>query len=112
MLIDLHAQAICRAARAGKHIFCEKPVAFSPGPIREALAAVHEAGVQLQVGFNRRFDPSLLKLQQAVRDGVVGELQGLRIINRDPKRRTSSLFSALEVSSSTSRFTTSTPCDS
>ena len=82
---DLHVEAICRAARAGKHIFCEKPVAFSPGPIREALAAVHEAGVQLQVGFNRRFDPSLVKLQQAVRDGVVGELQGLRIINRDPE---------------------------
>jgi myo-inositol 2-dehydrogenase/D-chiro-inositol 1-dehydrogenase len=82
---DLHVEAICRAARAGKHIFCEKPVAFSPGPIREALAAVQEAGVQLQVGFNRRFDPSLLKLQQAVRDGAVGELQGLRIINRDPQ---------------------------
>ena len=82
---DLHAEAICRAARAGKHIFCEKPVAFVPGPIREALAAVEKSGVQLQVGFNRRFDPSLVKLRQAVRDGAVGELQGLRIINRDPR---------------------------
>jgi len=82
---DLHVEAICRAAQAGKHIFCEKPVAFTPGPIQEALTAVHEAGVQLQVGFNRRFDPSLLKLHSAVRDGAVGGLQGLRIINRDPK---------------------------
>jgi len=95
----LHVEAICRAAQAGKHIFCEKPVAFAAGPIREALAAVHGAGVQLQVGFNRRFDPSLMKVQQAVRDGAVGALQGLRIINRDPRapaiefvRRSGGLF--------------------
>ena len=96
---DLHVEAICRAAQAGKHIFCEKPVAFTPGPIREALAAVEKAGVQLQVGFNRRFDPSIVKLEQAVGDGAVGELQGLRIINRDPQapdvefvRRSGGLF--------------------
>jgi len=96
---ELHVDAICRAARAGKHIFCEKPVAFAPGPIREALAAVHESGVRLQVGFNRRFDPSLVKLRQAIQAGEAGELQGLRIINRDPKapdiefvRRSGGLF--------------------
>jgi len=81
----LHADTIRRAAEAGKQIFCEKPVAFAPEPIEEALAAVRAAGVQLQVGFNRRFDPSLLKLQQAVRDGVLGDLHSLRIVNRDPK---------------------------
>ena len=96
---ELHVDAICRAASAGKHIFCEKPVAFGPGPIQEALAAVDDAGVQLQVGFNRRFDPSLVKLRQAIESGAVGELQGLRIINRDPKapdiefvRRSGGLF--------------------
>jgi myo-inositol 2-dehydrogenase/D-chiro-inositol 1-dehydrogenase len=74
----LHVETICRAA-------CEKPVGFAPAPIVEALDAVREAGVQLQVGFNRRFDPSLQKLQLAVRDGAVGDLHSLRIVNRDPK---------------------------
>ncbi|TNF72383.1 MAG: inositol 2-dehydrogenase, partial [Acidobacteria bacterium] len=74
-----------RAAEAGKQIFCEKPVGFAPEPIAEALDVVREAGVQLQVGFNRRFDPGLQELQRAVRDGAVGELHNLRVVNRDPK---------------------------
>lgn len=82
---ELHIAAIRRAAEAGKHVYCEKPLAFEPGPIQQALAAVETAGVQLQVGFNRRFDPSLQKLQQAVHAGVVGDLHSLRVINRDPK---------------------------
>jgi myo-inositol 2-dehydrogenase/D-chiro-inositol 1-dehydrogenase len=81
----LHVETIRRAAEAGKQIFCEKPVAFAPGPIEEVLAAVREAGVQLQVGFNRRFDPSLRELEQAVRRGEVGELHSLRVVNRDPR---------------------------
>jgi myo-inositol 2-dehydrogenase/D-chiro-inositol 1-dehydrogenase len=81
----LHVELIRRAAQEGKHIYCEKPVAFEPAPIEEAVAAVKAAGVQLQVGFNRRFDPSIRRLARAVRDGEVGELHGLRVINRDPK---------------------------
>jgi myo-inositol 2-dehydrogenase/D-chiro-inositol 1-dehydrogenase len=81
----LHVETIKRAAEAGKQIFCEKPVAFSPERIEEALAAVGAAGVQLQVGFNRRFDPSVLKLRQEVSEGTLGELHSLRIVNRDPK---------------------------
>jgi myo-inositol 2-dehydrogenase/D-chiro-inositol 1-dehydrogenase len=80
-----HVELIRRAAAAGKHVFCEKPVAFEPEAIEEALAAVGAAGVQLQVGFNRRFDSSIRALADAVRGGEVGELHGLRIINRDPK---------------------------
>jgi myo-inositol 2-dehydrogenase/D-chiro-inositol 1-dehydrogenase len=80
----LHSELICRAAAAGKHIFCEKPVGFEEGPIRQAIAAAHEAGVQLQVGFNRRFDPDVCRLAEAVHSGEVGELHGLRVINRDP----------------------------
>jgi myo-inositol 2-dehydrogenase/D-chiro-inositol 1-dehydrogenase len=80
----LHVDTIRRAAAAGKQIFCEKPVAFSPEPIEETLAVVQDAGVQLQVGFNRRFDPGLLKLRQEVREGTLGELHSLRIVNRDP----------------------------
>lgn len=96
---ELHVEAIRHAAEAGKHVFCEKPVAFEPGSIQQALTAVKRAGVELQVGFNRRFDPSLKKLQQAIRDGVVGDLQSLRVVNRDPQapdiefvRRSGGLF--------------------
>jgi myo-inositol 2-dehydrogenase/D-chiro-inositol 1-dehydrogenase len=80
-----HVELIRRAAAAGKHIFCEKPVAFEPGLIEQAEAAVAAAGVKLQVGFNRRFDPGLLRMWLAVRAGEVGEIHQLRVTNRDPK---------------------------
>ena len=54
---DTHAQIIQDAAAAGKHIFCEKPIDFNLGRIDRTLAAVEKAGVKLQIGFNRRFDP-------------------------------------------------------
>jgi myo-inositol 2-dehydrogenase/D-chiro-inositol 1-dehydrogenase len=80
----LHIELIRRAAEAGKHIFCEKPVAFEPGPIDEVLRITADAGIQLQVGFNRRFDPSLLKASEAVRNGEVGDIHTIRVTNRDP----------------------------
>ena len=80
-----HVELIRRAAEAGKHIWCEKPVAFDPQSITSAIEAARAGGVQLQVGFNRRFDPSIRRLAEAVRQGEVGELNGLRIVNRDPK---------------------------
>jgi myo-inositol 2-dehydrogenase/D-chiro-inositol 1-dehydrogenase len=79
-----HVELIRRATQSGKQIFCEKPVAFEPGPIEEVIAAVRAAGVQLQVGFNRRFDPSICALAGAVQAGELGKLESLRIINRDP----------------------------
>ena len=80
-----HVEMIRRAAHAGKQIFCEKPVGFTPAAILEAIDAVNTAGVQLQVGFNRRFDPGICRLAEAVADGQVGELHSIRVINRDPK---------------------------
>jgi myo-inositol 2-dehydrogenase/D-chiro-inositol 1-dehydrogenase len=80
-----HAELIARAAAAGKHAFCEKPVAFEPETIEEVLKAVQGAGTKLQVGFNRRSDPSLLDLMDAVRSGQIGEVQTIRVTNRDPK---------------------------
>lgn len=80
-----HVELIRQAAAAGKHIYCEKPVAFEPQAIEQAQAAVKAAGVKLQVGFNRRFDPSLLQMWQAVQGGKVGEIHQLRVTNRDPK---------------------------
>lgn len=81
----VHVELIQRAAAAGKHIFCEKPVAFDPLRIEQAHAAAAAAGVKLQVGFNRRFDPGVVAMWQAVQDGQVGEVHHVRVTNRDPQ---------------------------
>jgi myo-inositol 2-dehydrogenase/D-chiro-inositol 1-dehydrogenase len=81
---DTHAGLIVEAARAGKHIFCEKPIAYDLTKIDEALTAVEKAGVKLQIGFNRRFDPNFRKVRQMVREGKIGDVHILRITSRDP----------------------------
>ncbi len=93
---DLHAVAICsatdthtpiiiEAAAAGKHIFSEKPLDFDLGRIDKALQAVEDAGVKLQVGFNRRFDPNFRKVKEMAAEGRIGEPHILRITSRDPE---------------------------
>ncbi len=82
---DTHAAIIADAARAGKHIFCEKPLALDLASIDEALAAVDAAGVKLQVGFNRRFDAALRRVQETVASGEIGRPCILRIASRDPE---------------------------
>jgi myo-inositol 2-dehydrogenase/D-chiro-inositol 1-dehydrogenase len=79
-----HAQLMVEAARAGKAIFCEKPVSLDLDEVDRALAAVQEAGVPFQIGFNRRFDPGHAAVAAAVRDGTVGEPHLARISSRDP----------------------------
>jgi myo-inositol 2-dehydrogenase / D-chiro-inositol 1-dehydrogenase len=81
---DTHAQYIVEAAKAGKHIFCEKPVDLSLDVIQEALDVVAKAGVKLMVGFNRRFDPNFAKIRQLVVDGKIGDPHILKITSRDP----------------------------
>jgi myo-inositol 2-dehydrogenase/D-chiro-inositol 1-dehydrogenase len=81
---DTHAQYIVEAAKAGKHIFCEKPVDLSLAVIQGALDAVAAAGVKLMVGFNRRFDPNFAKIKQLVADGKIGDPHILKITSRDP----------------------------
>ncbi len=82
---DSHAELIRQAAAAGKHAFCEKPVAFEPETIEGVLEAARSAGIKLQVGFNRRSDPSILDLMESVREGAVGDVHTIRVTNRDPK---------------------------
>ena len=82
---DTHAQIISEAAQAGKHIFCEKPIALDVEKIDQAIAAVKKAGVKLQVGFNRRFDPSFKKAKDLVARGTIGTPHLLRITSRDPE---------------------------
>ena len=81
---DTHAQMIEEAATAGKHIFCEKPIALDLDRIDRALAVVEENGVKLQVGFNRRFDSNHTRVRQAVLQGEIGQPHLLHIISRDP----------------------------
>lgn len=82
---DTHTTFIEQAAEAGKHIFCEKPIGLNLAAIDRALAAVDRAGVFLQVGFNRRFDPSFRKLRNMIAEGVLGVPYILRITSRDPE---------------------------
>jgi myo-inositol 2-dehydrogenase/D-chiro-inositol 1-dehydrogenase len=81
---DSHAQIIEEAAEAGKQIFCEKPIALDLAKIDRALAAVERAGVKLQIGFNRRFDPNFRRVRQVIATGQIGEPHLLRITSRDP----------------------------
>ncbi|HEY79523.1 MAG TPA: inositol 2-dehydrogenase [Caldilineae bacterium] len=81
---DTHADFIEQAAAAGKHIFCEKPIHLNLERIDRALDAVAKAGVKLQIGFNRRFDPSFQRARELVASGAIGDPHILRITSRDP----------------------------
>ena len=81
---DTHVEISQAAAEAGKHIFCEKPIAFDLEQIDETLAIVEKAGVKFQVGFNRRFDASFMRVREAVASGEIGEPHIMRITSRDP----------------------------
>ena len=80
-----HAEVIKDCAKAGKHIFCEKPIALDLARIDEALEAVELAGVKLQVGFNRRFDKNFQRVKEIVQSGELGRPCMLKITNRDPE---------------------------
>jgi myo-inositol 2-dehydrogenase / D-chiro-inositol 1-dehydrogenase len=81
---DTHAKIVVEAAEAGKHIFCEKPIALGLEKIDAALDAVEKAGVKLQIGFNRRFDPNFRKVRTMVAEGKIGTPHIIRITSRDP----------------------------
>jgi len=82
---DTHSEFSIKAAKAGKNVFCEKPVDSSISRIREVLAVIEETGVNFQVGFNRRFDHNFMTARKAVEDGRIGTPQMLRITSRDPE---------------------------
>ncbi len=81
---DTHAGIIAEAARRGKHVFCEKPIALDLKVIDSALEAVRKASVKLQIGFNRRFDANYRRVWELIREGRIGDLHTLRITSRDP----------------------------
>lgn len=81
---EAHADLIVAAARAGKGVFCEKPMSLTLADADRAIAAADEAGVVLQVGFNRRFDAGFRAAHDAIAAGSVGSVQLMRSLTRDP----------------------------
>lgn len=81
---NTHHDIIVAAAARGKHIFCEKPIDLNVEKIHSANAAVANSGVQMMIGFNRRFDPDFLRVREMIATGKVGEPHVLRITSRDP----------------------------
>ncbi|MFC0531978.1 Gfo/Idh/MocA family protein [Phytohabitans kaempferiae] len=79
-----HASLIQQIAAAGKPVFCEKPIAPDVAGTRAVLAAVQQAGVALQVGFQRRHDPGIAAIRAAVVEGRLGDLHLLRSCTHDP----------------------------
>lgn len=81
---DTHADLAIAAAKAGKAIFCEKPIDLSLKRVDQCLAAVKKAGVPMFVGFNRRFDPSFAALQARLGQGEIGSVEQVIVSSRDP----------------------------
>ena len=81
---DTHADLIEKFSRAGKAIFCEKPVDLNVERVRECLKIVDETEATLMVGFNRRFDPDFMALKAAIDAGQVGDVEMITITSRDP----------------------------
>jgi myo-inositol 2-dehydrogenase / D-chiro-inositol 1-dehydrogenase len=81
---DSHVDLVRRAARAGLHVFCEKPLALDIPGIEATIAVCRENKVALQVGLNRRFDPNALEMAAAVREGRIGRVLSMRVVARDP----------------------------
>jgi myo-inositol 2-dehydrogenase/D-chiro-inositol 1-dehydrogenase len=81
---DTHADLTVAAAKAGKHIFCEKPVDVSIPKVINALAGVKKAAVKLQIGFNRRFDHNFARIREYTQSGALGDVHLVRISSRDP----------------------------
>ncbi len=82
---DTHAEISIEAARAGKHIFCEKPIDFNLDRIKAVINEVDKAGVKFQVGFNRRFDHNFSKVKDTVEKGLIGAPHIIKITSRDPE---------------------------
>jgi len=80
-----HTQFITMGAKAGKAVFCEKPIDLDINKVNECMEAINGIDIPLQIGFNRRFDNSHAKVQQARVNKEIGELEMLIISSRDPE---------------------------
>lgn len=79
-----HAELLLRCSTLGVPIFCEKPVFADLGTAAEVQERIRAAGVEVHVGFQRRFDPGYVTAYTALRSGAIGELRRLHLITADP----------------------------
>ena len=82
---DTHSPISVEAIKAGKHVFCEKPIDHDVAKIKEVIDALKDSNVKYQVGFNRRFDHNFEAVQKAVADGKIGDTHIIKITSRDPE---------------------------
>ncbi len=82
---DTHSPISLEAIKAGKHIFCEKPIDHDVNRIKEVIEALKGTGLKYQVGFNRRFDHNFQAVQAAVAAGRIGKTELIKITSRDPE---------------------------
>tara|TARA_B100000795_G_scaffold80789_1_gene58072 strand:+ start:1110 stop:2090 length:981 start_codon:yes stop_codon:yes gene_type:complete len=80
-----HADLIEKCAKAGKPVFCEKPIDLSLERALACAKAVEESGIVCMLGFNRRFDPHMASLKSKVDANVIGLIQSLIITSHDPE---------------------------
>jgi predicted dehydrogenase len=69
---SMHAAQVIAAAKAGKHVFCEKPFTLTRRDAEDAVVAAKKAGITLALGYNRRFHPEMVKLRDRIRSGELG----------------------------------------
>lgn len=81
---DTHADLIEAFAKAGKAIFCEKPIDLSLDRVKACLKVVRDTKAVLMVGFNRRFDPHFAAVKAEITKGTVGAVEMVTITSRDP----------------------------
>ena len=81
---DTHADLIEQFCRAGKAVFCEKPIDLDLNRVQECLNVVQETKGTLMVGFQRRFDPDFQALRAAIDEGRIGEVEMVTLTSRDP----------------------------
>ena len=82
---DTHCEVSMEAVKAGKNVFCEKPIDYDIDKIKALLALVEEKGVKFQVGFNRRFDHNHKAVADAVKAGKIGDPHYINVSSRDPE---------------------------
>ena len=81
---DTHADLIEAFVKAGKAVFCEKPIDLSLARVKACLSVVRAAKGTLMVGFNRRFDPHFMAVRAEIAKGTVGVVEMVTITSRDP----------------------------
>lgn len=79
-----HAPISIEAIKAGKHVFCEKPISKDLSEIKAVMEQLEKSNVKYQVGFNRRFDHNFHAVRSAIIDGKIGDVQIVKITSRDP----------------------------